>query len=58
LQDVPTGNGIRYHLEKFNDMGALESQVNQALQSRIPPKVMRGKHRLAIDLHLLPYYGT
>lgn len=58
LQDVPTGNGIRYHLKKFDDMGALESQINQALQSRIPPKVMRGKHRLAIDLHLLPYYGT
>lgn len=58
LQNVPTGNGIRYHLEKFDDMDALESQINQALQSRIPPKVMRGKHRLAIDLHLLPYYGT
>lgn len=58
LHGVPTGNGIRYHLEKFTDMMTLESQINQALQSRIPPKVMKGKLKLAIDLHLIPYYGN
>lgn len=57
LQEVPTGNGIRYHLEKFTDMATLESQLNEALQSRIPPKVKKGKLKLAIDLHLIPYYG-
>lgn len=58
LQGVPTGNGIRYHLDKFEDRATVEEQLNQALQSRIPPKVKRGRLRLTIDLHLIPYYGT
>lgn len=58
LTGVPTGNTIRYHLDKLDDMSELESQLNQALQSRVPPRVAKGKHRLAIDLHLIPYYGT
>jgi putative transposase len=58
LQGIPTGNAIRYHLDKLNDMGVLENQVNAALQSRLPFKMRQGKHPLAIDLHLLPYYGT
>jgi putative transposase len=58
LTGVPTGNTIRYHLDKLDDMQGLEAQLNQALQSRVPPRVIKGKPRLAIDLHLLPYYGT
>jgi putative transposase len=58
LQGVPSGNGIRYHLDKLNDMKTLEQQLNQALQSRIPAKIRKAKHRIAIDLHLIPYYGT
>jgi hypothetical protein len=58
LQNVPTGNAIRYHLDKLADMGQLEQQINAALQSRLPSKIRQGKHRLAIDLHLIPYYGT
>jgi Transposase DDE domain len=58
LQGVPSGNGIRYHLDQLDDMAALEGQLNAALQSRIPPKIRKGRHRLAIDLHLIPYYGT
>lgn len=58
LTGVPTGNTIRYHLDKLDDMGALEAQLNQALQSRVPSRILGGKHRLAIDLHLIPYYGT
>ena len=38
-------------------MSSLEQQLNAALQSRIPPKLRNGRHRLAIDLHLIPYYG-
>ncbi|CAN1211061.1 hypothetical protein TUMEXPCC7403_12750 [Tumidithrix helvetica PCC 7403] len=38
-------------------MTTLEKQLNQALQSQIPPKVRKGTHRIAIDLNLLPYYG-
>jgi Transposase DDE domain len=58
LTGVPTGNTIRYHLDKFTDMMTLESELNQALQSQVPPRIAKGKLRLSIDLHLLPYYGT
>jgi Transposase DDE domain len=57
LDGTPSSNGIRYHLDKFDDMGTLEQQLNAALQSRIPPQIRQGSHRLAIDLHLIPYYG-
>ncbi len=57
LDGVPSGNGIRYHLDKLNDMATVEQQLNAALQSRIPPKIRKGRHRIAIDLHLIPYYG-
>jgi putative transposase len=58
LDGVPSGNGIRHHLDKLDDMVTLERQLNGALQSRIPPKIRKGRHRLAIDLHLIPYYGN
>ncbi|WP_416668968.1 ISH3 family transposase [Egbenema bharatensis] len=58
LEGVPSGNSIRYHLDKLDDITTLESQLNAALQSRIPPKIRKGKHRIAIDLHLIPYYGS
>jgi Transposase DDE domain len=57
LEGTPSSNGIRYHLEKLDDMKSLEQQLNAALQSRIPPKLRHRSHRLAIDLHLIPYYG-
>jgi Transposase DDE domain len=57
LEGTPSSNGIRYHLEKLDDMNSLEKQLNAALQSRIPPKLRNRSHRLAIDLHLIPYYG-
>jgi hypothetical protein len=58
LEGVPTGNAIRYHLDKFDDMATMERQLNRTLQSRIPPKIAKGQHRIAMDLNLLPYYGT
>jgi hypothetical protein len=57
LDGVPSGNGIRYHLDKLGDMATMEQQLNAALQSRIPAKIRKGRHRIAIDLHLIPYYG-
>jgi putative transposase len=57
LDGTPSSNGIRYHLEKLDQMKSLEQQLNAALQSRVPPKLRNGHHRLAIDLHLIPYYG-
>lgn len=57
MEGVPCGNGIRYHLDKFDDMKSLEEQVNTALVHQLPNKVVNHRHRLAIDLNLLPYYG-
>jgi hypothetical protein len=57
LEGSLSGNGIRYHLDKFDDMAVLEGHINTALQSRIPPKLAKKRHRMAIDLHLIPYYG-
>jgi hypothetical protein len=57
LSGVPTGNGIRHHLDKLDDMATLETQLNRALHHQLPPKVVNHRHRLAIDMHLIPYYG-
>ncbi|NJN38734.1 MAG: ISH3 family transposase [Acaryochloridaceae cyanobacterium CSU_3_4] len=57
LTGVPTVNGIRYHLDKLDDMVTLEAQLNAALHHQLPSKVLNHRHRLAIDLHLIPYYG-
>jgi len=58
LEGAPSGNGVRYHLDKLEDMAMLEGQLNAALRSRIPPKIAKKRHRMAIDLHLIPYYGV
>lgn len=58
LEDVPGGNDIRYPLEKLEEIEALEHDLNQALQSRIPPRIRGGKQKVALDLPLIPYYGT
>ncbi len=57
LTGVPTGNDLRYHLDKFEAMATVEQQVNAALQSRLPSGICNHRHRLAIDRHRLPYYG-
>jgi hypothetical protein len=57
LTGVPTGNDLRYHLDKFKEMATVEQQLNAALQSHLPSGIVNHRHRLAIDLHLLPYYG-
>jgi putative transposase len=57
LQDVPCGNDIRYHLEKYEDMKILELQLNQAFQDRLPPRISNSAQCIATDLNLIPYYG-
>ncbi|BAZ24217.1 transposase, IS4 [Kalymmatonema gypsitolerans NIES-4073] len=44
LKNVPTSNDIRYHLEKYSDLKSLESDLNAALQSRLPDGIRQGKH--------------
>jgi putative transposase len=38
-------------------MATLEAELNAALHHQVPAKVFNHRHRLAIDLHLIPYYG-
>jgi putative transposase len=56
LKNVPTSNDIRYHLEKYSDLNSLESDLNAALQSRLPDGIRQGKQKIAIDFNLIPYY--
>lgn len=35
----------------------MEAQLNQALQAQVPSQITNRRQRLAIDLHLIPYYG-
>lgn len=58
LAGVPSGNGVRHHLNKLEQMLPLERQLNAALHQRLPEDIANHRHRLAIDLHLIPYYGT
>lgn len=58
LQGAPSGNAIRYHLDKFEDMATVEQQLNATLQSRLPSKLRQKRQTIAIDLHLIPYYGN
>lgn len=57
LKNISTANNIRYHLDKINNFELLESQINQALKSRIPARIQKGCLKIAIDLNLIPYYG-
>ena len=58
LKKSCTGRNIRYHLIKnFNNFQELETQLNQALISKLPRRIRKRKHKLAIDLNLIPYYG-
>jgi hypothetical protein len=36
----------------------LEMKANEALQGRLPDGIRNHRHRLAMDLHLIPYYGV
>lgn len=58
LNSSPCGSDIRYHLDKINNFEQLESQVNLALKSKIPQGIKKVRHKMAIDLNLIPYYGT
>lgn len=58
LEGVPSSNDIRFHLNKLDNMALLEEQVNEGLQGSLPERVVNHRHRLAIDLHLIPYYGA
>ena len=58
LESVPTGNDVRYHLDKLGGPETLQQQLNDALRSRVPGRLTGTSQKLAIDLNLIPYYGT
>ena len=58
LNNVPSSNDIRYHLDKINDFEEVEKQFNLALKNKLPPGLKKKKLKLAIDLNLIPYYGN
>jgi hypothetical protein len=58
LKDAPSCETIRQALlGTLPEYGELQRGVNRALAGDIPKVLRRKKQRLAIDLHLVPYYG-
>jgi putative transposase len=57
LKNVPTSKNIHYHLEKYKDLQSLESDLNKALQNRLPDGIRQGQQKIAIAFNLIPYYG-
>lgn len=58
LKDAPCGETIRSALlATLPEYAELQRGVNRALAGDLPKALKRKKQRLAIDLHLTPYYG-
>ena len=58
LNNSWSGRNVRYHLSKIDNFPELEKEINQALISKLPRRIKKRKHKIAIDLNLIPYYGT
>ena len=58
LKNSWSGRNVRYYLSKIDNFEDLEQEVNQALISKLPRRIKKRKHKLAIDLNLISYYGT
>lgn len=58
LADVPSDETVRKALlNTLPDYASLQKAVNRALTGDLPKALRRCKQVLAIDLHLVPYYG-
>lgn len=42
LKNVPTSKNIHYHLEKYEDLPSLESDLDKVLQKRLPDGIRQG----------------
>ena len=58
VENAPTGNYVRYHLNKPKELETREAELNAALRCRVPGRLCGTRQKLAIDLNLIPYYGT
>ncbi len=57
LKNSWSGRNVRYHLSKIDNFQELEKEINQALISKLTRRIKKRKHKLAIDLNLIPDYG-
>jgi putative transposase len=61
LVQAPSANLVRHYLaERLLDCWAvetLEAHCNDLLTARLPQGLQHQRHQVAIDLHLVPYYG-
>lgn len=59
---APSANLVRHYLaERLLDcweVEVLEARCNDLLVARLPAGLGRQRHKVAIDLHLVPYYGA
>ena len=58
MKDAPSGETARKALlATLPDYAKLQRGVNRALVGDVPKPLRKRKQRVAIDLHLVPYYG-
>lgn len=58
MKDAPSGETARKALlATLPDYAKLQQGVNRALVGDVPKPLRQRKQRVAIDLHLVPYYG-
>ena len=60
LVGTPGSNTIRNYLNEqltVEDLPQLETQLNQALLTQLPPRLKRKPRVIALDMHDRPYYG-
>jgi putative transposase len=61
LEDAPCANTVRGKLKEGLltkiDLRALEDKINELLIAHLPPRIIGYRHRIAVDLVFLPYYG-
>jgi len=61
LEEAPDPSTVRLYLRTqlidVTTLQALEAACNAALVAQLPPRIRGGRHKVAIDLTLIPYHG-
>lgn len=61
LESAPDPSTVRFHLRtglvNVTTLEILEAACNEALVAHLPPRIRGGRHKVAIDLTLIPYHG-
>ncbi len=61
MKDGPCANTVRNHLKEGlltrTKLQTLEEEINELLVAHLPPRIIGYRHRIAIDLVFIPYYG-